>query len=95
MCANAGLGNARELAVDRRYASLQLCPVAAVAVRYTSVNNLKVVPAGGEPALSITASLQATYKSSSSALEKQRINNHVHVPGRVVRPAAIAERGIA
>ncbi len=47
VCANAGMGTARDLAVDRRYAALQLDPTAAVAVRYDNIKDPKVLPAGG------------------------------------------------
>jgi hypothetical protein len=47
VCANAGLGAARDLAVDRQHTALQLSPIAAVAVRYTSVSELEIIQSGG------------------------------------------------
>ncbi|BDA44284.1 probable Sacsin [Coccomyxa sp. Obi] len=47
VCANAGLGAARDLAVDRRYAALQLEPTTAIAICFDSANSPKVLPAGG------------------------------------------------
>lgn len=49
--ANAGLGTARDLAADRRHASLRLDPTAAVALRYASDKTLEVFPdaLGGAP----------------------------------------------
>ena len=47
VCANAGMGAARDLAVDRRYAALQLDPTTAVAVRYDNVKEPKFLSARG------------------------------------------------
>lgn len=47
VCAIAGMGTARDLAMDKRYAALQLDPTAAIAVRCHNFKDANVLPAGG------------------------------------------------
>ena len=63
VCANAGLGAARDLAVDRRYAALELEPTAAIAVCFDSTKSPSVLPAGGGilPSLNCTKFYSVTH----------------------------------
>ena len=71
VCANAGLGAARDLAVDRRYAALQLEPTAAVAVRYDNIKNPQVLPAGGGAHPRPTNHLKNNRSSRTSCFVRQ------------------------
>jgi len=59
VCAVAGMGTARDLAMDRRYAALQLDPTAAIAVRCDNFKDACVLPAGGTSCSSLALHLAA------------------------------------